>query len=76
MAVVKNMKSRGNDGEGRFGRHNEGIYGRAERDIKFVVWEWKREIVAAVDAARYTKPYIRQKKFFLPKLYWNVPYTF
>lgn len=34
--AVKNMKSRGNDGEGRFGRHDEGIYGKrtSERERK------------------------------------------
>lgn len=76
--MVKNMKSRGN-GEGRFGRHNEAAYTRA-RDIKLLlvgmVWECKKEIVAAVDAAWYTKQNMYVERKFLPHLYWNVPYTF
>lgn len=77
------MKSRGNDGEGRFGRHNERHIRQAEageRDIKFVVWESKKKKLLPPSTPRAIQNIYRrrkrERKFLPPHLYWNVPYTF
>ena len=72
MCVYKNMKSRGNDVEGRFGRDiTRSIYGmKRQKDKNFLVWEWKKykKIVAVVDSAWCTQQkktvYVRKKREF------------